>query len=62
MRKPRSWEYVPLILSVNDVCQLLSLSKPTVLKAVNEGQIPASKVGNRWIVTKDNLKTFLKEN
>ena len=60
MRIIRSWESLPLILTVADVCRLLEISKPTALKLLNEGTLSGKKLGNKWVVDKENLKNYLR--
>lgn len=48
-----------LVLSVRDVCGLLRLSKPTVLRLLNGGQLPGLRLGHAWRVPRVQLDRYL---
>lgn len=62
MRKPKyftSWDDVPIILDVATVALILGMPYETVRKFVQNGIIPASKVGSLWRITKKSLMEYL---
>lgn len=48
------------VMTVKELCDYLRLTKMTVLKLLNEGQIPARKVGGSWRILKSEIEKFLK--
>ena len=48
------------VMTVKDLCDYLLLSKKTILKILNEGQIPARKVGGSWRILKSEVDKYLK--
>jgi len=55
-----SWEDVPQVLDVDWLMRLLRISKPTALKYLADGRIPARKVGNQWRIDKDAVRVYLR--
>ncbi|QXU78859.1 helix-turn-helix domain-containing protein [Staphylococcus epidermidis] len=45
--------------TVNEVAQLLDMNIRTVRKYIKIGEIKASKIGRKYIITSDNVKKFL---
>lgn len=41
--------------TLNEVCEILNLTRPTVLKAIREGKIKAVKFGKVWRIPHDTL-------
>jgi excisionase family DNA binding protein len=50
------------ILTVKELCDYLKLSKKTILKLLNSGEIPARKVGGSWRILKSQVDNYLKGN
>lgn len=48
-----------VLYSVDEVCEELLVSRPTVLGWIDDASIPAKKVGKRWLIKRDDLHTFL---
>lgn len=62
MRKPKcftSWDDVPIILDVATVALILGMPYESVRKSVQNGIIPACKVGTLWRITKKSLMEYL---
>lgn len=62
MRKPKcftSWDDVPVILDVATVALILGIPYETVRRFVQNGTIPASKVGTLWRISKKSLMEYL---
>ncbi|MGP1544154.1 MAG: helix-turn-helix domain-containing protein [Candidatus Fimenecus sp.] len=53
------WDDLPLIISVNELCVLLRISKPTALKLLDSNKIKAKKTENRWFIQKEAVKKYL---
>lgn len=45
--------------SIQELADLLNISRQAVLKRINNGQIKAEKVGRNFIIQKDDIKDFL---
>jgi excisionase family DNA binding protein len=43
------------ILTVKEVCELLKVHHSTVYKMINEGRIPAFRIGSDWRFQKDQV-------
>lgn len=54
-----SWDAVPQVLNVAQLMSLLRISKPTALRYLAEGRIPAVRMGKEWRIDKDAVKAFL---
>ena len=61
MKRQCTINAMPDILSVADVCFLMSVSRPTVLKIAKEEGSPFFKIGQNWKVLKQELIEFLKK-
>lgn len=49
------WNQVPLLLSVQETCQLLHWSDVTVRRRINDGTLKAIKEGNKFLVSKQSI-------
>ena len=47
-----------LLYSISDVCQLLGLSRPTVMDFIKAGQLPARRLGGRIMIHHSTLEKF----
>ena len=47
------------LYSVEKVAELLDVHKKTVLRYINEGKLPANKVGGRWRIHGNDLTIFV---
>lgn len=50
---------LPATLSAPDVAALLGISKQGIYRWINDGVIPAYRVGAVWIIVRDELKATL---
>lgn len=48
------------VYTADDIAQLLDLSIDTVRTYIKRGDLKASKVGRKYIITNDNYKAFIK--
>ncbi len=50
---------LPIRLDVQDVADLLGMTKKGVYRWINEGTIPGYKIGGQWIILRDELRDTL---
>lgn len=50
------------VYTVNDVAQSLGMNIETIREFIKRGELKASKVGRKYIITIDNYKDFIKSN
>jgi excisionase family DNA binding protein len=53
------WDTVPLILTVSQVCQILTVSRETLYRLLRSGEVRSRKIGRRRVITKAALREFL---
>lgn len=46
-------------ISVEEAAQLLGISRPTAYQAVRTGDLPAIRVGKRWLIPRSRLEALL---
>ncbi|MCF8567592.1 helix-turn-helix domain-containing protein [Alicyclobacillus tolerans] len=51
----------PEIMTISQVAKYLQISEITTYKLVNEGKIPAFKIGRHWRVKKEDLSEFIEK-
>ena len=49
------------VYSTEEVAKKLNIHTTTVLKLINEGELPAKKVARKWRVTENQLRKYLEE-
>jgi excisionase family DNA binding protein len=49
-----------IVMTTQEACQYLRISRPTYLKYLYEGRIKGAKAGRGWKVLKSELDRFLK--
>jgi excisionase family DNA binding protein len=49
------------IMTVNEVAEYLKISEVTTYKLVQEGKIPAFKIGRHWRVKRIDLEEFIEK-
>ena len=47
------------ILFVDDIADLLQVSRKTIHRMLNDGRLKGKRTARKWIVTKDNFKKYL---
>jgi len=45
--------------SINEVCAQTGVGRDGIYKAINEGRLPARKIGRRTVVLESDLQAFL---
>ena len=56
----KDFSSMPLVLSVDDRAETLSIGRNKAYRLVNEGQIRALKIGNHFRIPRDAFVEFLK--
>ena len=59
-KKYTDWDEVPLFLKTTDLCNLLELSEPTIIRMLNSGQLKGVRFGNQWRINKTDLMEYCK--
>jgi len=47
------------VYTLEEVCEILSITKRTVYNYIKAGKLPAVKMGKYWRVSEENLKAFI---
>ena len=55
-----TWDDFPDVLQVADVVRITGASARTVRKLFEGGEIPAVKVGQKWLAAKENVQAYLR--
>ena len=48
-----------VIYTVEQIAELLNVTKQTIYMYIRQGKLKAKKVGKQYIVTENNLRAFL---
>lgn len=57
---PRAKAVLEPYLTVNDVCKYLKISNESLYGWIKNTDIPAHKVGKRWLFSKDELDAWVR--
>jgi len=47
------------LLTVKEVAEILRVSQPTVLRMIDDGELPAIRVRNQWRIRRSDLDDYL---
>jgi excisionase family DNA binding protein len=47
------------LLTVKEVAEILRVSQPTVLRMIEDGELPAIRVRNQWRIRRSELDAYL---
>ncbi|QIS00941.1 helix-turn-helix domain-containing protein [Nocardia brasiliensis] len=47
--------------TVQEVADLLGMSRNNAYRAINDGEVPAKRVGRRWVVPRKTFDTWLED-
>jgi excisionase family DNA binding protein len=61
MKKGRLKMNEDQIMTVTEVAEYLKISEVTTYKLVQEGKIPAFKIGRHWRVKRNDLSEFIEK-
>jgi len=62
MKEESMRETTPEIYTINDLMEILSVTRRTLLEYIKCNKIKAFKMGNEWRVTKQSLDDFIERN
>jgi excisionase family DNA binding protein len=49
------------LLTINELSRYLKISKPTLYKMVEKGNIPALKIANQWRFKKEDINMWIEK-
>ena len=49
------------LLSIEDLCSTLSIGRNTAYTLLQNGEIPAFRVGRKWKITRESLEQYISE-
>ena len=58
-KSPAKYIIKPDLMTLNEVCEYLGLSRFTIYRLINSRKLPATKSGGRWRFAKDDVRQFL---
>lgn len=50
------------VYELKEVCDLLKINLQVLRRYIKDGEIKASKIGRKYIITEESLKDFIKQN
>ena len=56
----KSWDELPQVIGMSELCMVLRITRPTALKYLRERKIAAVKMDKDWRIDKDAVREFLK--
>lgn len=61
-KSPEKYVVKPDLMTLNEVCEYLGLSRFTIYRLIKDKKLPALKSGGRWRFSKDDVRRFLTRN
>lgn len=55
-----NWDTVPVVMSIGELCIVAGLSYPTVLKRLQNGEIPGRKINGQWRIDKEAFRRYIR--
>jgi excisionase family DNA binding protein len=52
------WDDAPLVMTAEEVADLIRVDRMTIYKALASGGIPGRKVGRQWRIARDELRAW----
>ncbi len=49
------------VIGVKDLCKILSITKKTAYKVLEDGTIPSRKIGRQYRISKKKIEEFMSE-
>jgi len=46
------------LLSITEAAEMLKITRPSVFEAITSGRLPATKIGNQWVVSRGDLANY----
>lgn len=56
-----SLEQSPEILTVDDLCEVLAIGANAAYQLLNDGSIPAFRIGRRWKIPKEAVRQYINQ-
>lgn len=56
-----NFDQLPIMLTVEQVAQILNLSKTNAYCLFNSTNFPSMKVGKKWLISKNNFMKWIDE-
>ena len=53
------YSQLPLVMTTLEVARLLRLTEVTINRWLNAGTLPATKIGNKWLINKSDVLMML---
>lgn len=50
------------VYELKEICDLLKINLQVLRRYIKNGEIKASKIGRKYIITEESLKDFIKQN
>lgn len=50
------------VFTINDLMDILKVTRRTLLKYIKDGKLKAFKLGNEWRITNKQLEEFIEKN
>lgn len=47
------------LLLLEDICPILHMGRTTAYRLIQSGQLPAQKIGGKWLIRADDFKKYL---
>ena len=60
MKATYNWDTYPLTLTVDQVCEIMCVTRATMSKWLNAGKLPARRIDRIWFIERDALKEYLR--
>lgn len=60
-KRSKTLDDLPPFCSVEDVLEVLCISRATVYRLAGQGKIPCIRLGRRIVLSRDRLKNWLEE-
>lgn len=59
-KRLEDWEQQTLLINMNELCNMLSLSRPTVEKLfIYDPNFPSMRVGKKWLFNRQEVKEYI---
>ena len=55
------WERIPVVLNMNETCNLVRFTRKTVVLFWEQGLIKGGKLGGEWRFDRDSIREFLSQ-
>ena len=55
------FDSMPLVLSVDDICDTLTMVRNKGYELINSGRIPAIRIGNHFRIPREEFIKFIKQ-